>query len=266
MKLSTVHEYEHPKMDVLVVGDPHAHPDYDNKRFEWLGRFAADQGVSAVVCLGDFADMASLSTYDRKKLSFEGRRYKRDVGAAIRAQEAIDNAYNLAGGKPIAWYMCGGNHDEGRIGAMVNDNAEFQGLIAVEDLQYEQFGWIYTPYKETLIVNGVAYSHFFGSGVMGRPIGGERPALSLVNKLHMSAVVGHNHLYDTAQRTRPDGKRVLGLSAGCYVHPDMMMDPEGWSRNTAHLWWSGLVVLRGVQAGEYEVEQFGYERLSRMYK
>ena len=266
MTSKTVHTYDIGETDILVVGDPHAHPDHDNKRFEWLGRFAAQQEVGAVVCLGDLADMPSLSSYDRKKLSFEGRRYKRDINAAHRAQEAIDIGFNAENGKSIPWFLCGGNHDQERIGRMVQDNPELEGLISIEDLQYKEFGWNYVPYKETLVLNDIAFSHFFASGVMGKPIGGERPALSLLNKLHMSAVCGHNHLFDTAQRTRPDGKRVLGLSAGCYLHPDMITNPDGWSRNTAHLWFNGLIILRNVKVGSYELEQYSYSRIAKLYK
>lgn len=264
MNLSTVHTYDIGETDLLIVGDPHAHPDHDNERFEWLGRFAAEMGVGGVVCLGDLADMPSLSSYDRKKLSFEGRRYKRDVAAALDAQDKIDDAFHKAGGKSIHWFLCGGNHDEDRIGRMVNENSELEGLISVQDLKYEEFGWTYAPYKETLIVNGVAFSHYFASGVMGRPIGGERPALSLINKLHMSAVCGHNHLFDLAHRTKPTGERTIGLSAGCFVHPDEITHPGGWNRNTAMLWWNGLIILRNVKNGMFETEQYAMHRIKKM--
>ena len=35
--------------------------------------------VDKVICMGDFASMDSMSSYDRKKKSFEGRRYKKDI-------------------------------------------------------------------------------------------------------------------------------------------------------------------------------------------
>ena len=30
-------------MNLLVIGDPHAHPDYDNDRFTALGKFIASE-------------------------------------------------------------------------------------------------------------------------------------------------------------------------------------------------------------------------------
>ena len=38
-----------------------------------------------IICIGDFADMSSLSSYDRGTKSFEGRRYVKDIEAAKEA-------------------------------------------------------------------------------------------------------------------------------------------------------------------------------------
>ena len=63
----------------LVIGDPHCTPKASNDRFLWAGRVAADYKVSHVICMGDFCSMDSLSSYDRAKKSFEGRRDKNDI-------------------------------------------------------------------------------------------------------------------------------------------------------------------------------------------
>ena len=76
-------------MDLLIIGDPHAHPDYDNKRFTALGKYILKTKPDIIVCLGDFADMPSLSSYDKGTKGFEGRRYKKDVNAVIDAQEKL---------------------------------------------------------------------------------------------------------------------------------------------------------------------------------
>ena len=40
-------------MKILVIPDGHAHPDYDNDRFDYLGRFILDQRPDTIVCIGD---------------------------------------------------------------------------------------------------------------------------------------------------------------------------------------------------------------------
>ena len=50
--------------DLLIIPDCHAAPEYDNKRFSALGNFIVEQQPEIIVCLGDLADMPSLSSYD----------------------------------------------------------------------------------------------------------------------------------------------------------------------------------------------------------
>jgi hypothetical protein len=77
------------KPNLLVIGDPHAHPDYDNDRFTDLGRFIVKARPDMVVCIGDMADMPSLSSYDRGTKGFEGRRYKKDIEAVRRSRKNV---------------------------------------------------------------------------------------------------------------------------------------------------------------------------------
>ena len=63
----------------LVIGDPHCTPKASNERFLWAGRLAADYKVSHIICMGAFCSMDSLSSFDRGKKSFEGRRYQKDM-------------------------------------------------------------------------------------------------------------------------------------------------------------------------------------------
>ena len=51
----------------LVIGDPHCTPSASNERFTWAGRMAKDLKVDKVICMGDFASMDSMSSYDKKK-------------------------------------------------------------------------------------------------------------------------------------------------------------------------------------------------------
>ena len=63
--------------NLLVIGDPHAHPDYDNKRFTDLGRFIVKSRPDIVVCIGDMADMPSLSMYDKVLKDLKARGIRR---------------------------------------------------------------------------------------------------------------------------------------------------------------------------------------------
>ena len=73
----------------LIIPDSHAHPDFNNKRFELLGHLMKDLRPDIVIDLGDSADMVSLCSYEKGTRSFEGRRYKKDIDAYLDAQDKM---------------------------------------------------------------------------------------------------------------------------------------------------------------------------------
>jgi hypothetical protein len=76
-------------MKILVLPDVQAKPGVDFSYLRRYGMYLVEKKPEVVVCIGDFADMPSLSCYDKGKKSFEGRRYKRDIEAAQFAMQAF---------------------------------------------------------------------------------------------------------------------------------------------------------------------------------
>jgi len=264
-------------MRVLVIPDVHAHPDYDHERLKWLGRLIVQSKIDGdpydeVIQLGDWADMPSLSSYDKGKRSFEGRRYWRDVKSAIDAQKAFFGPlekYNKKRRKfkEKQWrpklVMTLGNHED-RISRVTQDFPELYETIGIRDLQLEQFGWEVYPYQIPYTTHGIAFCHCFATGISGRPISGVNHARMLCNKLHASAVVGHSHLVDWAEQARVDGTKFFGLVAGCYSHPNQI---EGWNLATEHLWWRGVVELNDLDGEGYydEMRHITMRKLKRVF-
>lgn len=256
---------------MLVIPDAHAHPDLDNDRFEWLGKFILDKKPDIVLCLGDFYDMPSLSSYDKGTKGFEGRRYKADLGSGIDAQQRLWSAVekynkNRAKNKKAQYtperVMAVGNHEE-RVDRVVNISPELEGTIGEEDYQFAKYWDKIIPFKTTGIVEGFAVSHYFPAGLLGRPIGGENPADAHLKKLSMSCIAGHSHLLDIKSRTKADGTKMMGLIGGCYVHQSMV---ENWNKNTYQLWWNGVTYLTEVEEGYAEgVEFITQDKLRRDY-
>jgi hypothetical protein len=245
------------RKSILIVGDAHAKPGVSNERFSWLADYAYAKKADIIVDMGDWADMQSLSSYDIGKKSYEGRRYIKDIEAAVEAREVFDHRLkelNKATKRGARFHYSpqkislGGNHCEGRISRVIEDDPKLDGLIGLRDLEYDKYGWQYTPYRVPVSIQGFSFCHYFASGVMGRPIGGEVPALSLLRKQFTSCVAGHSHLWDVAHRTRPDGKRVWGICAGCYLAQDQWEDYAGEANK---LWWRGLTLLKGAEDGDF---------------
>lgn len=255
-------------MKHLVIPDVHVKPDQDFERLEWLGKYIIDTKPEVIVCLGDFADMHSLCSYDRGKKSFEGRRYHEDVEATVAAMDTMLyplKQYNKRRAKARKkqykprMIMTLGNH-ENRINTAIEGDPVLDGTMSIDDLGYSANGWEVYPHMYPIEVDGVLYAHSFISGIMGRPIGGEHHAHSLLNKLHSSSTCGHSHLRDFCEKTTGKGERILGLVAGCYLdHHEQYAGPAN------ELWWKGVVMKHGVNNGVYDPEFVSLYRMKEMY-
>ncbi len=238
----------------IIIGDPHAHPDYDNDRFHKLGKLIQKVKPDYVVCMGDFADMCSLSMYDATKVSAEGRRYTKDIDVTHDAL-GILKSYTKRLNK-TSFHMVMGNHEH-RITRAANESPALHGKISVRDLKYEEHGWKVTQFKakKPLELCGVEFAHFVPSGIMGRPLGGKNQASSILRETSHSTVVGHTHTKDMKMKPRGmGGKQMFALVAGNFSHKDHGL--EGWCSNTSQYWWHGIVMLEGVCGGDLRSHHF----------
>ncbi len=232
---------------ILVIGDSHSRPGVSNRRFEWLGKLIGDVRPDVVVDIGDFADMASLSSYDKGKRSFEGRRYKKDVASAIEARQMI-TTYAMKGSPKTTLVALEGNHEH-RIWRATQDSPELEGVISVEDLQIRPMGWRFFPFLAPYQKAGFTFQHYFTTGILGKAQAGENPALNLIRKQVQSCVMGHTHLFDYAERRTVSGKKFQGFVAGCYLDPLQWEDYAGPANK---FWWRGILLLENAKDGYAE--------------
>lgn len=209
----------------LILPDVQSKPGHDFAYLNKIGRYIVDKQPEVIVQIGDFADMESLSSYDMGKKSFEGRRYKADIEASHEAMTALLSPMweynNRAKRNKEKQYrpeliLTLGNH-ENRINRAVNDSPQLEGVLSVDDLQYSSFGWDVKPFLDVVVVDGVAYSHYFVTGVAGRPAS---TAAAQLRKANMSCVAGHQQGKQVAYATRADGKTVTSIIAGSCLTPD----------------------------------------------
>jgi len=252
-----------PKADgltLLAIGDSHAHPDYPNHRYEWLGRFIADQRPDVIWDAGDWWDMPSLSAYDKGKKCFEGRRYWRDIAAGIDAMERVEWEVKKAKGYKPRWIRTLGNH-ENRIHRVIEEEPMLDGIIGTHDLMSEAFGWEQYPFLESVLLENVALQHYFESGAMGRPIGGEHPAAMLLKKGFSSALAGHSHMLDYCDRYSNVGATLQTMHVGCFFDYDFH-----WaSRSVNRIYARGLLLCRNLKDGSFDPEWWSMERIQARY-
>jgi hypothetical protein len=237
-------------MKILVLPDVQAKPGNDFSFLTSIGNYIIAKKPDVIVNIGDFADMESLSTYDRGLKSFEGRSYQKDIWAAREAMDALltpifefnkrakqnkDKQY-----KP-RMVLTLGNH-ENRINRAINEDRKLDGLISTDDLPYQD--WTVYPFLEVVVIEGIAFSHYFTSGAMGRPI---CTAQALLTKQHMSCVAGHQQGRQIAFGKRADGKGMTSLIIGsCYEHDEDYLGSQG------NIHWRGLYLLHGCKDGEFD--------------
>lgn len=249
----------------LVIPDCQIRPGDDLIFLSWIGKYIVDKKPDKIICLGDFADMSSLSSYDIGKKSFEGRRYLKDVEhthAAMSVLLAPLEQYNVkqratkhAVYKPELHFTLG-NHEE-RILRAVNNDPKLEGMLNLSDLKYEHFGWTVYPFLDVVVIDGVAYSHYFVTGVAGRPC--STANIQLVKK-HMSCISGHQQGLQIATGNRADGKMIHSIIAGsCYEHQEDYLGPQ------ANNHWRGILVLNDVHDGEFEAMPVTLKYLKSRY-
>jgi hypothetical protein len=242
----------------LVIPDSHAHPDHPNDRFTWLGKLIADVKPDVVIDIGDMADMASLCDH-ATAAEIEGGRYRRDVDAALDAEERIEHEIRKTKKKRPRKVKCLGNHDV-RADRFVERNPRFAGVISKDDLCPKDFKWEVHDFLEPARVDGIAYAHYFVSGVMQRPIGGINPARKQVLSAMESCTSGHSHLFDYACLGGNTGKKYMGAVVGCYVDY-----AAGYAGVANALWDRGVLIKRNVENGIYEHQWISIDTIRKEY-
>lgn len=240
-------------MKHAVIPDVQAKDGIDFTYLNKIGHYLVEKKPDKIICLGDFADMPSLSSYDVGKKSFEGKRYIKDIEAARQAMwslmEPIESFNEKAKRNKEKLYrpeliLTLGNH-ENRINRAINDDPKLDGVLSVDDLGYKGFGWRVYPFLDVVVVDGVAYSHYFTTGLMGRPV---TTAGACLAKKHMSCIQGHQQGLQIATAYRADGQALTSVIAGsCYEHNEDYMSSQG----NKH--WRGFLMLHEVNEGAFDL-------------
>lgn len=247
----------------IVLPDTHTHPRFHNKRATWIGNLIADERPDEVIHIGDGPDMPSLCGYDKGTKGFQGRTYAADVESWLDFQERMFKPIKARKKKLPTFTYLEGNHYH-RIKRAVEFQSELEGTIGLKDLELNRYWNRVVEYEGRtpgiISIDGICYAHYFVSGVMGKSIGGERPAHSLLAKQGQSCTQGHVHTLDYAIRTRADGKKNMGLVCGCYQ--DYYAD---WAGVCNNLWWPGVIIKRNVEGGSYDPQFISLEALKKEY-
>lgn len=256
---------------ILVIPDSHAKPGISNERYDWMNKLIWDRRPDIVVELGDFADMESLSSYDKGKLSGQNRHVGNDILVAQDARKRltaglvgkskelriIDKRIGPKWGE-LRLVALGGNH-ENRVDKYVNDHPELLGVLNQDVSNATEQGWEWHPFMEKVTIEGITFCHYFHNG-MGKPLGGVMPARTLTQKLYTSNVSGHSHIWNHYSDVTATGRRINGLVAGCYFGHE-----EAYAQHSNATWDRSATLLHNVVDGDYDIEKLSYDRICNEY-
>jgi hypothetical protein len=235
----------------LVIADTQNKPEEDLEYMGYIGQYIADKKPDVVVHIGDHWDFPSLSSYDKGKKVMEGRRVIDDVRAghegmkklmapviALQEQQRA-NKKKVYNPKMV---FCPGNHED-RFDRYANDNPELYGLVGVDSLNIQQYGWEVAPYLKPVCIDGIYYVHYLVNPMNGRPRAGN--AAAQLKAVGSSFVVGHKQVLDIAiADNQLDGKYRIGIINGaCYPHD------EAYKGHQGNQHFRGIMMLNEVDDG-----------------
>jgi len=249
----------------LVIFDIQDEPNECSSYLAKFGELIIKEKPDVIICIGDFADMKSLGSFDKPgSKKFEGRRYKDDIASANIAMchllQPLWSYNELRRHNKKKQYkprlvMTLGNHEE-RINRAINaDPTHLEGIISMEDLNYEAYGWEVYPFLDRVTVDGVCYSHYFvnPSSMLGRPVGGTID--TKLKALGHSFTMGHQQILQYGVSPRQSGI-LHGLVCGAsYAHDEDYLGPQG------NDYWRGVAIKDNVKNGEYDLRLMNLQTL-----
>lgn len=233
-------QYEAKPLKICIVADTQAKPNVSLEYMKWIGKYIFDKKPDIVVHIGDAYDFESLSSYDKGKKSFEGRRLKADIEAGNESMRLLLAEFQKDGYNPRLVF-CSGNH-ENRFDRLADDMPELDGFVGTDTLPLAEMGWEVYPFLKPAVIENIFFVHYLANPMTGKPYGGT--AMNQLKTVGNSFVVGHKQCLDVAIRPTLDGKHQIGIINGAAY--DFEEPYKGYTGNNH---FRGITMLHEVKDG-----------------
>lgn len=242
--------YDH---SILVVGDAHVEQEDNLRRFNALANYMKETLPDAIVFMGDFLSLDSMSAWDKdKRKLMEGRRFYEEIAQGNRALDIIDEARtkiskhkkkkNGRTYKGVSGFFLEGNH-EYRLKKYLEYHPELdaktmniESLLGLDSRKYK-----YTEYGEYTDVFEAQFTHIPIQG-NGRPLSGPNVVNRALDLHHFDIVFGHTHrmgiAYGSKLGTFTQG--YYAYNCGCFFEgtPHYILN-----KSSCESWWRGVTTI-----------------------
>lgn len=248
------------RRDHLLIPDLQDEPGRTQRHFDWIGKYIAEKQPEVIVQIGDWTDMASLSSWDRGKKSFEGRRYSRDIESFRKSIERLESHFPKRY-KPRKVFTCG-NHED-RVDRYMSDNPEIDTLEHPMDVLAE-YGWECYAFQVPVTVDGVTYAHLFprtskGTTSAASVRNGAASARAQVMANQGTTIAGHKQGLDIASFPSRTGIRWGIIAGSAYPFKCAYQGPQGQD------YFRGILRLKGVRKGDFSLDMQSLRELKERY-
>lgn len=244
----------------MFIPDTQIRPGERIDHLYWIGQYARDKRPDVIVFAGDWADMHSLSSYDRGKKSGENTRYKADIEAANTGLALLFEG--MGDYRPELMVITMGNH-EYRIDRFVNDNPNLEDTLSYAAFDFEKYGIKVAPFLQPVEIDGVMYVHYVCRNSKGRVTqskNGAPSAQAQISRMGQSTTCGHAQGLDIAVLPGKGKRLIRGIIAGsCYLHEENYLTPQGTN------YWRGIIMKNEVIDGDYSLMEVPLKYLERRY-
>lgn len=238
----------------MVIPDTQVKHGVNTDHLEAAGNYAAEKRPDVIIMIGDWWDMESLSSYDKGKLAFEGRRYIKDIKAGREAMERFLKPIKAVKDYKPRMVFTLGNHEQ-RIVRFVDDNPEFCGKFGYDELGLEENGWEVHDFLKPVKIDGILYCHYFTSGTRKKEVSS---AAALLRNEQASATMGHSQRTDIA--VHPKTQNIALFSGIFYSHDEAYL---GYQDNNHR---RQIVIKHEVDgAGHYDLMFVSLKFLTKCY-
>jgi hypothetical protein len=242
----------------LVIPDTQCRKGVPLDHLRWIGEYIVDRRPDTIIHLGDHWDMPSLSQHDQAgSLRMEGARYEDDIEAGNEGFEMICKPMErLKAYKPRRVFLRG-NHEH-RVERAINAQPKYAGTIGYHHMNTR--GWEVIDFLKPIVIDGVAYSHYFPNPYTGKPWGGS--VQNILGKICQSFTQGHKQGKLQDERFHQiTGRQMRGMICGsAYLHDEDYKGPQG----NHH--WRGVLVKHAVSNGGYNLMEVDMEFLCAKYE